>query len=371
MAYDCDIVLAGGVQLALPYNIDMYTNAGDVSPDGHCRSFDSRAQGCAMCSGTGVVVLKRMDEAIADRDHIYAVIRGSAMNNNGRSVASLGEEAPSIAGMVAAINRALSNADIHPDTLSYIEAQGNANPRDDAAELAALGQIFQSSAGRKQFCALGSVKPNIGHLGHASGIAGLIKTTLALAHKQIPPTLDCEMPRPELAQSPFGINTRLIPWPAGSTPRRAAVNGFGRGGTNVHIVLEESPPFRTSDTSRLHHLLLLSAKTPTALEAATANLVTYYRQQPELHLPDIAYTLQVGRHTFSNRRALVCRTWVDVISILETLNPNLSSPPSSMCITGRLCGCLPVTANATLASLASCTPQSRSFVPPSIIATVP
>jgi acyl transferase domain-containing protein len=323
IAYDCDIVLAGGVQLALPYGTDAYHSTYDASPDGRCRSFDMRAQGCTICSGTGVVVLKRMDEAIADRDHIYAVIRGSAMNTNGRSAGSRNIAAPNSAGMVEAISKALNNADIHPDTLSYIEAQGNANPHDDAAELAALRQIFQRNTAGKPFCALGSIKPNVGNLGHASGIASLIKTTLALTHKQIPPILDCEVPRPELANSPFYLTTQLLPWPAGSTPRRAAVNGFGQGGTNVHIVLEESPLLRVSGTARAHQLLLLSAKTPTALEAATTNLATYYRQQPELSLPDIAYTLQVGRHTFRHRRALVCRTWVDVISTLETLNPKL------------------------------------------------
>src|SRR5579885_2469998 len=316
--YECDMALAGGVAIQLPQVSGyLYEEGGIVSPDGECRTFDARGQGSVMGNGAGVVVLKRLAEAIEDGDYIYAIIRGSAINNDGSLRVSY--TAPGLNGQTEVIVQAISNAGVPVESISYIEAHGTATMLGDAVELAAMQKAFGLSTQKKGFCAIGSVKPNIGHLDRASGVAGLIKATLALHHQQIPPSLNFERTSPDidLANSPFYVNTRLSAWPATDTPRRAGVSSFGLGGTNAHVVLEEAPQVEPASSSRPWQLLLLSAKTETALEMASQNLLEHLKSHTDQSLPDIAYTLQVGRSAFNHRQILVCRDRSDAIAALE------------------------------------------------------
>ncbi|MDZ8067352.1 MAG: SDR family NAD(P)-dependent oxidoreductase [Nostoc sp. DedQUE08] len=316
---ESDIVLAGGVSIAkLPQKSGYQYQEGVLcSPDGHCRTFDINAKGTVFGDGLGIVVLKRLADAVADGDFIHAVIKGSAINNDGSL--KVGYTAPSVNGQREVILEALALSGVEPDTISYIEAHGTATPLGDPIEIKALTQAFRASTNKKCFCAIGSVKSNIGHLDTAAGVTGLIKTVLALKHKQIPPTLHFEKPNPEIdfANSPFYVNTKLSEWKTNSLPRRAGVSSFGVGGTNAHVILEEAPVIETSSTSRPWQLLLLSAKTSTALESATANLVAYLQQHPNINLPDVAYTLQVGRRAFDRRRLVVCQNLNDAVRLLK------------------------------------------------------
>ncbi|MFN6479148.1 type I polyketide synthase [Nostoc sp. DedQUE07] len=316
---ESDIVLAGGVSIAkLPQQSGYHYQEGVLcSPDGHCRTFDINAKGTVFGDGLGIVVLKRLADAVADGDFIHAVIKGSAINNDGSL--KVGYTAPSVNGQREVILEALALSGVEPDTISYIEAHGTATPLGDPIEIKALTQAFRASTNKKCFCAIGSVKSNIGHLDTAAGVTGLIKTVLALKHKQIPPTLHFEKPNPEIdfANSPFYVNTKLSEWKTNSLPRRAGVSSFGVGGTNAHVILEEAPVIETSSASRPWQLLLLSAKTSTALESATANLAAYLQQHPNINLPDVAYTLQVGRRAFDRRRLVVCQNLNDAVRLLK------------------------------------------------------
>ncbi|ABW31351.1 type I polyketide synthase [Acaryochloris marina] len=315
---ECDMALAGGVSITVP-QITGYTyqESGIASPDGHCRAFDAQAQGTLFGSGVGIVLLKRLSDVIADGDTIHAVIKGSAVNNDGALKA--GYTAPSPEGQTTVISEAQAIAGIHPETITYIEAHGTGTALGDPIELAALTQVFRRQTNKTGFCAIGSVKTNVGHLSVAAGITGLIKTVLSLKHRQIPPSLHFQQPNPQIdfASSPFYVNTALADWPTGNTPRRAGVSSFGMGGTNVHVVLEETPPAIAAAPSRPWQLLKLSAKTPSALEQATAELINQLNQTPELNLADVAYTLQVGRPGFSERRMLVCQTLDQAVQDLE------------------------------------------------------
>ncbi|MGJ5676051.1 MAG: SDR family NAD(P)-dependent oxidoreductase [Nostochopsis sp.] len=317
---ESDIALAGGVSIAkLPQKSGYQYQEGILhSPDGHCRTFDAKAQGTVFGDGLGIVVLKRLDDAVNDGDFIHAVIKGSAINNDGSL--KVGYTAPSVNGQREVILEALALADVEPDTISYIEAHGTATPLGDPIEIKALTQAFRASTNQKGFCAIGSVKTNIGHLDTAAGVTGLIKTVLALKHKQIPPSLHFEKPNPEIdfANSPFYVNTKLSEWKTNGLPRRAGVSSFGVGGTNAHVILEEAPVIEESSTSRPWQLILLSAKTSTALETTTANLATYLQQYPDMSLPDVAYTLQVGRKAFDHRRMVVCKDLKDAVKLLKT-----------------------------------------------------
>ena len=284
----CDLALAGGVGIQVPQHQGyLYAPNGILSPDGHCRAFDARAQGTVSGNGAGIVVLKRLAEAVADGDTIRAVILGSAINNDGGG--AVGFTAPSVAGQARVIGEALSVAAVDPDTLGYVEAHGTGTPLGDPIEVAALTQAFRSTTARAGFCALGSVKTNVGHLDEAAGVAGLIKTVLALEHAAIPPSLhfECANPATELARSPFYVPTSLVPWLAGPTPRRAAVSSFGIGGTNAHAVLEEAPPVEAGAPSRPWQLLLLSARSETALDAATSRLAAHLQSAADLPLADV------------------------------------------------------------------------------------
>lgn len=319
---ECDLVLAGGVSITnLKKTGYAYQEGGILSPDGHCRAFDAKAQGTVGGDGVGIVILKRLADAIANGDNIHAVIKGSAINNDGS--AKIGYTAPSIDGQAKVIAEALAISRIEPDMVSYVEAHGTGTVLGDPIEIAALTKSFRARTQKKNFCAIGSVKTNIGHLDTASGVAGLIKTVLALKHKQIPPSLHFQEPNPQIdfANSPFYVNDKLSEWKSNGHPRRAGVSSFGIGGTNAHIILEEAPVVEQGEQGRKHHLLVVSAKTESALEAATLNLANHLKQHPDLNLADVAYTLKVGRRAFDYRRMVVCQDIDDAIKVLETKDP--------------------------------------------------
>ncbi|MFZ4699132.1 MAG: type I polyketide synthase [Candidatus Methylumidiphilus sp.] len=307
--FECDIALAGGVSVFLPQGVGYRYQEGMImSPDGHCRAFDAAAAGTAGGGGVGLVVLKRLAEALEDRDTIHAVIRGSAINNDGAD--KVGFTAPSVGGQSAVILEAQTAAGVHPEDISYIEAHGTGTPLGDPIEVQALTQAFRSATSLTGYCAIGSVKTNIGHADAAAGVAGLIKTVLALKHKTIPASLHFERPNPQIdfAGSPFFVNAERHPWETlGGKPRCAGVSSFGIGGTNAHVIVQEAPdPAADPHPIRNLQLLLLSAKTAAALEAASDNLQAHLANHPEQPLADVAYTLSRCRQAFSHRRMLVC-----------------------------------------------------------------
>lgn len=322
LTYQSDMALAGGVTINVPQKSGyIYEEGGIGSPDGHCRVFDEKARGSVNGSGVGAVVLKRLSEALADGDTIHAVVKGSAVNNDGATKISY--TAPSIDGQTEVIAMAQAVAGVEADSISMIEAHGSGTAVGDPIEVAALTRAFRFAAGKARSVALGSVKSNVGHTGSAAGIAGLLKTVLSLKHRQIPPSLHFERPNPQIdfESGPFYVNTKLTEWRADGGPRRAGVSSFGIGGTNAHVVLEEAPPREPSGPSREWQLLLVSARTPAALEAATDRLSAHLRRHPELPLADTAYTLQVGRRGFRHRRVLLCRDAEDAARALEARDP--------------------------------------------------
>ncbi|MBD2344916.1 SDR family NAD(P)-dependent oxidoreductase [Anabaena subtropica FACHB-260] len=325
---ESDIALAGGVSATVPQKTGYrYQQGGIHSPDGHCRAFDAQAQGTIGGNGLGVVVLKRLEDAVADGDFIHAVIKGSAVNNDGSL--KIGYTAPSVDGQREVILEALALARVEPETITYIEAHGTGTQLGDPIEIKALTEAFRASTHKKGFCAIGSVKTNVGHLNTAAGVTGLIKTVLALKHQQIPASLHFENPNPEIdfANSPFYVNTKLSDWQTNGIPRRAGVSSFGIGGTNAHIILEEAPAIGkqgsrgAEEQGRKYHLLILSAKTESALETATQNLSQHLILHPDINLADVAYTLQVGRKAFDHRRIVVCHDKEDAIKALNDLDP--------------------------------------------------
>ena len=323
--HECDIALAGGVAVPLPQQGGyLYQEGMILSPDGHCRPFDVGAAGTRPSAGCGIVVLKRMADAIADRDTIHAVIRGAAINNDGAGKA--GYTAPSVDGQAEVIATAQALAGAPPRSIGYVEAHGTGTPLGDPIEIAALTQVFRASTEDVGFCRLGSLKANLGHLDIAAGVAALIKTVLVLQHRELPPLVNFTRPNPQLGleQGPFEISAQAAPWHADS-PRRAGVSSFGIGGTNAHVVLEEAPAVSTLSAPQAAvppaadqkaHLLLLSARTASALESMTAGLATYLQAHPEVRLEDVEWTLQAGRRAFAHRRALAVR---DVAAALEAL----------------------------------------------------
>jgi acyl transferase domain-containing protein len=330
---ECDLALAGAVSITFPQIAGyLHQEGGVMSPDGHCRAFDAAAGGAVEGAGAGMVVLKRLADALADGDTVHAVIRGSAANNDGASRA--GFTAPSVAGQSEVIRESLLMADVDPATITYVEAHGSGTPLGDPIEIAALTQAFgpdvAASGGR---CAVGSVKTNVGHLNSAAGIAGLLKTILALEHRALPPSLHFASPNPQIdfGAGPFYVNTALTPWESAG-PRRAGVSSFGLGGTNVHAILEEAPEPAPSGPARPWQLLVLSAKSATALDAMVAELAAYLDGRPDLDGPglaDVAWTLQVGRRLFPHRRALVCRDAAEARGLLAATirsAPLLASP---------------------------------------------
>ncbi len=321
--FECDMALAGGVTIRLPQTGGyLYQEGGITSPDGHCRPFDADAAGTVGGNGAGVVVLKRLADALADGDTIHAVIKATAINNDGST--KVGYTAPSVEGQAQVIANALDLAGVDPRTITYIETHGTGTALGDPIEITALTQVFNSYTTDRQFCAIGSLKANVGHLDAAAGVAGLIKTVLALKHKKIPPSINFTRPNPRIRfeETPFYVNTKLRDWQMDGTPRRAGVSSFGIGGTNAHAVLEEAPQLGSSVPARPWHLFLLSAKSEQALERATADLRDLLARALEQDtatpswLADVAYTLQVGRQPFAHRRAVVAQTAEEAIAAL-------------------------------------------------------
>ena len=313
---ETDVALVGAISVRVPPKAGyFYDGAGVVSPDGKVRAFDAKANGTVFGSGGGVIVLKRLADAIANGDTIYAVIKGSAVNNDGSEKA--GYTAPSVNSQADAVVEALANAGVDADSITYIEAHGSGTPVGDPIEILALTKAFRTSTQRCGYCAIGSVKTNVGHLDAAAGIAGIIKTALALKHRMLPPSLNYSEPNPEIdfASTPFFVNTRFASW-ASSGPRRAGVMSTGMGGTNAHVVLEQSPELQAGSDSEPSHLIVLSAKTETALDRATEHMLEFIKSTDPLNMGDVAYTLQVGRKAFSHRRIVVCTGRDDAIAAL-------------------------------------------------------
>ena len=318
LTYQSDMALAGGSSITFPQKRgSFYQDGGMVSPDGHCRAFDADAQGTVFGSGVAVVLLKRMEDAVRDGDHIYAAIRGFGVNNDG--AAKVGYTAPSVEGQARVIAMAQETAGVDPRSIGYIEAHGTGTPLGDPIELAALTQAFRTRTGDKQFCAVGTAKANVGHLDIAAGVTGLIHATHVVRHGILPPTLYFHQPNPnfDMASSPFYVNATLKEWKTGGEPRRAGVSAFGVGGTNAHVVLEEVPPTPSAASSQPVQLLVLSARTESALDATTANLAAHLQLHPDSNLADVAWTLQSGRRAFPCRRAVVARDVPDAIGALS------------------------------------------------------
>jgi len=320
---ECDAALAGGVSISMPRKAGyVYREGGIHSPDGHCRAFDEEARGTVPGEGVGIVVLRRLEDALAAGDRIRAVILGSAINNDGSLKA--GFTAPGGEGQAEVIAEAMEIAGVEPETIGYVEAHGTGTPLGDPIEVAALAEVFRERTDRRGYCALGSIKTNIGHADAAAGVAGLIKAILALEHRTLPPSLHFRRPNPkiDLGASPFYIPSTARTWNGGETPRRAGVSSFGIGGTNAHVILEEAPAASPASAGPPRPCLLaLSAATSSALEAATDRLAEYLRKHPDADLGDVAFTLHVGRRSLEHRRVLVCRDRADAGEALAARSP--------------------------------------------------
>lgn len=315
---ECDLALSGGVSLRIPSNAGyLYQEGGQESTDGHCYTFDARATGSNFGDGAGVVVLKRLADALADGDTIHAVIKGSAINNDGSLKVSY--TAPSVNGQAEVVLQALEHAGVSAESISYVEAHGTATELGDPIEVASLTKAYRSHTRLTNFCAIGSAKTNVGHMDRASGVSGLIKVVESLKHRAIPASLNFETPNPaiDFANSPFYVNTNLTPWPRYSEPRRAGINSLGMGGTNAHVIVEEAPEVTPSGPSRPVQILPISARTSTALQATGQRLRAYLQTHEEVPLPDVAYTLQIGRKQMEQRAVLVCRSREDALAQLD------------------------------------------------------
>jgi len=332
---ECDMALAGGVGLSLiAFSIVDWSSVGTedggiIARDGHCRAFDARAQGTVPGEGAGIIVLKRLEDALRDGDCIQAIIKGSAINNDGSI--KVGYTAPSVEGQAKVISEAMAISGIEPESISYVEAHGTGTIMGDPIEIAALTRAFNGkgiSNGKKHFCGVGSVKTNIGHLDGAAGVASLIKTVLALKHRQIPPSLHFEKPNPNIdfENSPFYVNHQLTEWSQEKGPLRAGVSAFGFGGTNAHVVLEEAPPRPKAEVSRPWNLWMVSAKSKAALQQAVTNLADHLEENPEVNLANAAYTLQIGRKPFPYRKTFVSRDREETITAIRDAVSQASTP---------------------------------------------
>jgi len=317
---ESDLALAGACRIRVPATSGyVYQEDGIPSPDGHCRAFDADARGTVLASGAAVVVLKRLSDAIRADDTIYAVIKGSAVNNDGS--AKIGYTAPSIEGQTAVIEEALAVAEVDADSIGMVEAHGTGTSLGDPIEVAALTQAYRRDTSRRQYCAIGSLKTNIGHLDAAAGVAGLIKAALALHHEQIPPSLNFSRPNPQIdfGASPFFVNTELREWKRSEQPRRAAVSAFGLGGTNAHLVLEEAPlrvaPAATP--ARPEQVITLSARSATSLQEMARDLAAHLEAHPDIDLADVAYTRQVRRAPMPHRRSFVAASVEEALARLR------------------------------------------------------
>ncbi|WKA26400.1 type I polyketide synthase [Bradyrhizobium roseum] len=306
---ECDVALAGGVSITpSSYRRVGYGGyAGMTSPDGHCRPFDANANGTVFGDGVCMVALKRLDRAISDGDAIRAVIRGSAVNNDGS--VKVGYTAPSIDGQAAVIAESMAMAGVSPETISYVEAHGTGTLIGDPIEIASLTKAFRGATAKKAFCGIGSLKSNIGHLNTAAGVAGLIKTVLSLENECVPPSINFTTPNEHInfPETPFYVVSRPTEWARGNRPRRAGVNSFGIGGTNVHLIVEEAPLMHRRPSHKTWHTIPLSARSPSALRALSENLAECLEKGDGIEVDDVAYTLGVGRVAHKHRRAVVCQ----------------------------------------------------------------
>jgi iturin family lipopeptide synthetase A len=321
---DCNVAIAGGITITDRSKKGyLYVNDMIYSRDGHCRTFDAEASGTIASEGVGVVVLKTLKNALADGDHIWAIIKGSGINNDGNN--KVGYTAPSIDGQAEAIQTAHKWAKVPAESITYVETHGTATKLGDPIEVEALNHAFGKTD--KPYCALGAVKSNIGHADAAAGVAGFIKTVLALKHRQLPPSLHFTTPNPAInfKESPFYVNNTLKEWHNDKYPLRAGVSSFGIGGTNVHVVLEEAPELEATSESNAHQLLVISGKTPVALQRNTEKLIEYLKENTEEKLADIAYTLQTGRTPFACRRSVVCRNAQEAVSLLSAARPPVTT----------------------------------------------
>ena len=319
---ESDMALAGGATVLVPQDTGyLHASGSIVSPDGHCRAFDARSAGTLSGSGVGVVVLKRLADALRDGDPVHAVVRGSAINNDGS--ARVAFSAPGVEGQSSVITEALAAADVDPATIQYVEAHGSGTDLGDTIEIAALTRAYRAHTDRVGFCTVGAVKTNVGHLDTAAGVTGLIKTVLAMEHAEIPPTVHFRSPNPKLGieGSPFVVRGELRPWDTDGGPRRAGVSSFGIGGTNAHVVLEQAPAPAPSGPSRPWQVLPLSARTPQALDAAADRLAEHLAADPDLALADVAHTLQQGRRAFAHRRTVAVREGEDAAALLRERTP--------------------------------------------------
>ena len=316
LCHETDMVLAGGISVRVPHRAGYFFDGGGVaSPDGRVRAFDAAANGTVFGSGGGILVLKRLRDAVSDGDTIHAVIKGSAVNNDGSEKA--GYTAPSVNGQAEAVIEALANAAVEADSISYIEAHGSGTPVGDPVEIRALTKAFRTFTQRSGYCAIGSVKTNVGHLDAAAAVTGIIKTVLSLKNRQIPPSLHFSQPNSEIdfANTPFYVNTKLREW-ISDGPRRAGVMSTGMGGTNAHVVLEEAPEADNEHSARKSQLIILSAHTESVLDQATHRLQAFLNCNPSVNMADVAYTLQVGRKEFPYRRYAVCTHREDATTAL-------------------------------------------------------
>lgn len=325
LSYGSDIAIAGGVSFQVSRNEAFFYQEGGIgSADGHCRAFDVNANGTVSGSGLAMVVLKRMEDAIRDGDQIYAVVKGTGINNDGSNKNSF--TAPNVDGQAECIAQAIAMSGVDPETVSYIDAHGTGTNLGDPIEIAALTKAYRAYTDKKQFCAIGSAKTNIGHLVNAGGMASLVKTVLALNHKVIPASLNFSEPNPKIdfLNSPFYVNAKRRPWECEEGKRRrGGVSSFGIGGTNVHAILEEAPQVLPSKVSnRPCQMICLSAKTETALLKMTENLLKYLKQNPNVNLADVAFTFQVGRRQFNHKKVIIAANVNEAIEALEQNDPS-------------------------------------------------
>jgi phthiocerol/phenolphthiocerol synthesis type-I polyketide synthase E len=307
LAGECDAALVGGARLLVPLTSGyLYQEDGILSPDGHCRAFDAEARGTVVANGAAMIVVKRLEDAQRDRDTVHAVIKATAINNDGSE--KIGFTAPGVRGQEAVIREALQLAQVDASTIGYVEAHGTGTYVGDPIEVEALTRAYRRDTDAVGYCRIGSVKTNIGHLDAGAGVAGVIKAALALENGQIPPSLNFTAPNPQIdfAASPFRVSDRLTAWPSELSPRRAAVSSFGLGGTNAHVVLEQPPAAdRSTSSTRDHKLFVVSGRTERSLERATRALAEHLERRQDLEPADVAHTLAVGRHHQRRRRAVV------------------------------------------------------------------
>lgn len=325
LSYQCDIAMAGSISLTIPQkNGKLYQEGGIFTKDGHCRPFDADATGTMFGEAVAMVVLKRLEDALSDNDTIHAVIRGSAVNHDGSQKASY--LAPNVESQAEVIAMAQARADIHPDTIGFVEAHGTATPIGDPIEVEGLTKAFRLKTDKKQYCAIGSIKGNLGHTVTTAGLSGMIKTVMALKHRVIPPSINYKNPNPHIdfKNSPFFVNTEIMKWPDNMYPARAGVSSFGYCGTNAHVVLEEYNDSFASNESRSRQLLILSAKTESSLKRMTNNFINFLKGNTDINLADAVYTLQKGRTYFNHRKFVVCSDVEDAITQLGKPDPNRS-----------------------------------------------